>query len=222
MLFMSTRTPDYLEAIEHLPQGSTLIFYQVEWDDYERLVEDLAAASRPNLRVSYDCGRLEIMSPLNEHGGYASFIDRLTQIMAEELNLDVQSYGATTWKLRALQKGAEPDCCYYVKNAARVIGKGRFNLDSAPPPDVVVEIDITRESFSKFPIYAAFGVPEIWQYDGDTARMYKLSGDDYREIEKSKFFPPLTPKVLAAALAESKTAGQTAALRSFRKQIKQS
>ena len=214
---MSTRAADYLEAIEHLPEGAILVIHQVGWDDYERLLEDVS--ERPGLRVSYDCGRLEIMSPLREHEEYARFIERLVQILSEELDLTVQSYGSATWKRQKLAKGAEPDCCYYVRNAGRVIGKREFDLDSNPPPDVVVEIDITNESLSKFPVYAALSVPEIWRYDGNKVQIYEWSISGYREISESRFFSRLTPKVLADALMQSKSEGQTAALRSFRQAI---
>ena len=99
---MSTRTADYMEAIEHLPEGTTLVIHQVSWDDYEQLLEDVAAAARPNLRVSYNCGRLEIMSPLREHEEYGRFIERLVQILAEELNLS-KSEGQTA-ALRSFRK----------------------------------------------------------------------------------------------------------------------
>jgi Uma2 family endonuclease len=160
------------------------------------------------------------MSPLREHEEYARFIERLVQILSEELDLTVQSYGSATWKRQKLAKGAEPDCCYYVKNAGRVIGKREFNLDTDPPPDIVVEIDITNESLSKFRIYAAFSVPEIWRYDGKKVQMYELSNKEYREISESRFFSQLTPKMLADSLMQSKSEGQTAALRSFRRQLR--
>ena len=176
-------------------------------------------SERPGLRVSYDCGRLEIKSPLLEREEYARFIECLVYILSEELDLKVQSYGGATWKRQKLAKGVEPDCCYYVKNAYRVIGKRKFDLESDPPPDVVVEIDITNDSLRKFPIYAALSVPEIWRYDGSKAEFYELSGSGYREISESRFFPQLTPKMLADSLMQSKPEGQTAALRSFRQQL---
>ncbi len=84
---------------------------------------------------------------------------------------------------------AEPDTSFYVQNAARMIGKRRIDLETDPPPDVVVEIDVSNESLSKFPIYAALGVPEIWLYDGQEARFYQLSEQSYREIPRSLAFP---------------------------------
>jgi Uma2 family endonuclease len=89
-------------------------------------------------------------------------------------------------------------------------------LESDPPPDIVVEIDITNESLSKFPIYAALSVPEIWRYDGRVMQFYALTNDAYRVISDSQFFPGLIPAMLADALEQSKTDGQTAALAAFR------
>lgn len=211
---MSTRTVNYLDAVEHLPDGATLVIHQFDWDDYEALLKDLS--DRPRLRVSYDRGKLEIMTPLPEHEEYARFIDLLVYVMAEELDLKLQSYGSATWKRRRLARGVEPDACYYVASADRVIGKREIDLESDPPPDIVVEIDITNESLSKFSIYAALAVPEIWRYDGTKVQFYELAGDRDREISESRFLAGLTPTILAGALEHNKTEGQTAALRTFR------
>src|SRR6266404_2865850 len=78
---MSARTADYLDAIEHLPQGATLVIQKSSWDDYEWLLEDLR--DRPHLRISYDRGKLEIMSPLPEHEEYGRFIDLLVRAFAQ-------------------------------------------------------------------------------------------------------------------------------------------
>jgi Uma2 family endonuclease len=213
MRFMRTRTTDYLDAIEHLPDGATLIFQDVSWDEYERLLEERKCR---HLRVSYDRGILEVMSPLPEHEHYARVIDLLVYFVAEKLDVKLQSYGAAIWKRKVLGRGVQPDSCYYVANADRVIGKRKFDLDIDPPPDIVVEIDITTNSLRKFPIYAALLVPEIWQYDGEMMQFYELSGAACSEISESRLFPGLGPQVLVDALEQSKTVGQTEALAAFR------
>ena len=103
--------------------------------------------------------------------------------------------------------------------APHAIGKTAVDLESDPPPDVVVEVDITNESLSKFSLYAVLGVPEIWRYDGKTAQFYELVGDTYRVEPESRFFRGLTPAILVEALDQSRTAGQTAALDAFRRRI---
>jgi Uma2 family endonuclease len=216
---METRTPDCLDAIEHLPEGSTLVIHQFSWDEYEILVEVL---DRPKLRVTYDNGRLEIVSPSSRHEKYSLVIEALVRILAEELSLNVEGYGSTTWKKRSLKKGAEADACYYVKNAQRVRSKDRLDLNKDPAPDIVVEIDITNQSSSKFAIYAAFQVAEIWRYSRGVMRFFELTGDTYSEIPESQFFAGLIPTMLADALKHSDSEGQTPALQAFRKKWKQS
>jgi Uma2 family endonuclease len=211
---MSSRTSNYLDAIEHLPDGATLVLHEFSWEDYERLLEDLR--DRPHLRVAYDRGKVEIMSPSLEHEEYARFIDDLVRAIADRFGLNLQKYGSATWKRQRLARGAEPDSCYYVANAHRVIGKRKFDLSTDPPPDIVVEIDISNESLAKFPIYAALLVPEIWRYDGRIVQFYQLAGDQYREVSESPSFPKLQPEMLAVALEQSKADGQTAALAAFR------
>ena len=138
---------------------------------------------------------------------------------ADELDLQLENLGSTTWKSRRLARGAEPDACYYVASAARIIGRKQIGIDTDPPPDIVVEMDVTNESVGKFSIYAAVGVGEVWHVeDGDTAHFLQLAGSEYRAISESASFPGLTADLLARALAESKIAGQTASLKTFRQQ----
>jgi Uma2 family endonuclease len=219
MNLMSTRSAEYREAVEHLPPGAILVFPKVTWEQYENILEDLA--NHPGLRVSYDEGRLEIVSRLSEHEDYKDFILRVAHILSEELDTPLEPRGSTTWKRRKLRKGAEPDTCFYVTNAYRIIGKRKIDLESDPPPDIVVEIDTTNESMNKFSIYAALGVPEIWHYNGKRVQMYEWTPAlTYAEISASRFFPPLTGSMLAEALESSKTAGHTEALKQFRRRLR--
>ena len=215
---MSTRSAEYMEAIEHLPSGATLVFQQVGWDQYEELLEDLA--DRPGLRVSYDEGKLEIMSPLPEHEEYKDSLYTLVRAFAEEHGITFETRGSATWKRRRLQKGTEPDTCFYVRNAERIIGRRKIDLESDPPPDVAVEIDTTNESLSKFPIYAALGVPEIWRYNGKSTQFYELAGRSYTGISESRFLTGLTSELLTEFLDLSKMQGQTKALIAFRRRIR--
>jgi len=215
---MSTRSAAYLEAIEHLPEGAILVLTGVSWQEYEELLDDLTV--RPGLRVSYDGGRLEIMSPLSEHEQYKELISGLARAFAESMNLPLESYGSTTWKQQQLQKGIEPDACFYIANADRVVGKRQIDLNSDPPPDVVVEVDVTNESRTKFSIYAALGVPELWRYEGKHVQMYRLEGDSYVETESGRFLTGLSGALLTEFLEIGKTKGQTATLRLFRERLR--
>ena len=90
-----------------------------------------------------------------------------------------------------------------------------------PPPDLVIEVDITSGSLDKFPIYAQVGVPEVWRYDGQRLRIYVLTAERYVESDASLALPLLTSTRLSEALAQSKTLKRTALLRSFRTWVRQ-
>jgi Uma2 family endonuclease len=217
---MGTHT-DFREAVDHLPEAAVLVLDGISWDDYELLLEDFE--DRPSVRVTYNQGRLEIVTTSSEHEDWKEFILRLVQVLCEELGLNLQSYGGTTWKRKRDLKGTEPDTCFYVANAQQVIGKRRIDLLVDPPPDVVVEIDKSDQSLNKFPIYATFGVPEIWRCDvkRNSVQIYELSdAKSYVEIPSSRSFPTLTNDVLADFIKQSRTAGQMAALVAFRRWLK--
>jgi Uma2 family endonuclease len=216
--FMSTLTTDYLDLVERLPAGASLWLRNVGWEDYEHLLTQMD--SQPGHRVTYDCGRLIIMSPSPEHEDYKEFIYSLIRIMAVELGIVLESRGSATFKSKRLAKGAEPDTCFYVQNAKRIIGQRTITLGIDPPPDVAVEIDTTNESLDKFKIYAALGVPEIWRYDGEKAHFYQLSETSYQEIQSSVAFPLLTAEDLTRFLEQSKAEGQTAAVAAFLKLLR--
>lgn len=178
-----------------------VVLPNVSWETYERLLEDLSDCSAP--RLTYDRGRLEIMSPTPEHEKLKRRIEQIADVVAAELDARVDSLGSTTFKREDIDRGFEPDSCFYVAQADRVRGKKRIDLDEDPPPDLVIEIDITSSSIPKMPIFAHFGVPEVWQYDGSSLRMSKLEGSDYVSIDRSLSFPILTAPVLEDFLAKS-------------------
>lgn len=209
-------TSGILDATDHLPNGATLVVPQVSWDDYEFLLDELGER---HLRVTYDCGTLEIMSPLGDHEAYARFFDAIVVESCDASNLEVEPLGGTTWKRRALGKGAEGDSCYYIRNARRIIGKLKIDLESDPPPDIVVEIDTTSHSLKKLSIYAALLVPEVWRYDGKNVHIYELTGGEYVEIQASHILPNLTGATLSEFIALMKIEGYTAARKAFRRRI---
>lgn len=215
---MSAHTTDYLEVIEHLPDGAMLRLEDISWDEYEQLLDQLR--DWPGMRVTYDRGRVEIMSPSFQHEKFIACISGMGRILAEEMGIVVEAAGTTTYKQESLLKGSEGDESFYVEHANAIIGKDEIDLDIDPPPDIVVEVDISNDSFGKFPIYAAFLVPEIWRYDGKRVRIYHLVNQTYKECDASLSFPFLSAQAMTNFLDQSKTQGQTSALAAFRQWIR--
>ena len=203
---MRVQTEDYLDAITHLPPGGRLTLYEIGWEEYERLLDRLGEGA--HRRISYDNGRLEIMTPSDKHEKYKNLLHDLVLILSDELDQEVLSYGSTTLKLEPKRKGAEGDDCFYIQHAMQIGGKDRLDLSSDPPPDLVIEIDLTHDSSSKFAIYAALGVPEIWHYDGQEMTIYHLQEADYVSAETSRALPMLSSRVLTEYLKRMEQDGE--------------
>jgi Uma2 family endonuclease len=219
-LMSTPRASTYLDAIAHLPAGGTLILGDVTWEEYESLV-GLVGDHSP-VRMSYDQGRLEVMSPTRRHDHFAIMCTRLAHVISDETGCELEGIGSATLKEQLLDKGVEPDACFYVQNAYRITGSLELDLRKDPPPDVAVEIDISHGSTTKFAIYGALRIPEIWRYDGRTGQMhiYHLTDDGYVEAPNSRAFPMLTSATLTDFLEKGKKEGQTATLRTFRKWLR--
>ncbi|MCG3160236.1 MAG: hypothetical protein JMDDDDMK_01305 [Acidobacteria bacterium] len=207
-----------LKAIEHLPEGGTLTLHEVSPEDYKQLLADLGDSNR--VRVSYYQGRLEAMSPLPIHEIFKELISDIGRITADLTGVELEKLGSTTFTPGTFGAGAEPDTCFYVQNATRIIGKRKVDLNIDPPPDVAVEIDISSDSSAKLAIYKSLSVPEVWIYNEQRLRIYHLADQGYLEMPNSLAFPLLTADVLTEALEQCKTDGQGAALRSFRRWLR--
>jgi Uma2 family endonuclease len=185
----------------------------ISWHTYESLLNELSKSRR--LRLTYYRGNLEIMAPSPEHERYKEITGRFVETLAEELELDIDPLGSTTFKQTELT-GAEPDKCFYIKNVNSVQGKTRINLQQDPPPDLVVEIDITSSSKERFTIYAEMGVPEIWRYDGKVFTINILEDGKYIVTQESLAFPNLPLTEISNFLKNSGSKKYLELVREFR------
>src|SRR5262249_12050988 len=122
----SMRESEITSAVDHLPEASVLTIDRVPWEAYEQILEDLLA--RPNLRITYDRGKLEIVTTSSAHEKWKEFVVLVAYVLCEELQLNIESCGGTTWVSKADLKGVEADTCFYVAKAGLVIGKDDLNL----------------------------------------------------------------------------------------------
>ena len=157
--------------LESIIAEQRTVLYNLSWETFEALLRD--TGEHRGSRFAYDCGTLEIMTPLFEHENPKSNLGNFIIALAEELDIEIRSAGSTTLKRKSLTKAIEPDSCYYIENKAAMRGRETLNLEIDPPPDLAVEIDITSSSVNKFNIYAALGVAELWKYDGEVLKFYQ-------------------------------------------------
>lgn len=201
-----------------MQKADRVVLQNISWQQFENLLKDLG--DHRAARLAYDQGTLEIMTPLPEHEHYKEVISDLVKDIAEELELDYESLGSTTWKRESRLAGVEPDNCFYFHNEALIRGKLEFDLTQDPPPDLVLEIDLTSKSLNRFPIYARLGVPEIWCYDTGELKIYQLQNGDYRETEISLVFPDLAVKEIPRLIEQNRSAGRRAIRKAVRAWVK--
>jgi len=202
-----------------VPPGHRVLLHDVTWSEFEAILQELG--EHRSARVAYDRGLLEIMTPLPEHEYFKETIGDAVKDIAEELSLDYESYGSTTWRRELKQAGLEPDNCFYFQNEAVVRGKLDFDLNQDPPPDLALEIDLTRKSLNRFPIYARLGVPELWCYDQGNLKIYHLQGEAYVEAQHSLVFPMLAIQALPQLIEANRSQGRLALRRSVRRWVRE-
>lgn len=191
-----------------------VLLRHVSWQTYESLLADYEDQAGP--RFSYDNGMLEIKMPSVIHEKANRTLAQLVDVLAEELNIDLERLGSTTFKRKDLLKGFEPDSCFYIQNAGAIFGKDDLDLMVDPPPDLVIEADVTSESLNKFVLFSALGVPEVWRYDDGQVTMYQLEDGSYVETGQSLAFPLLTSEMATQFLSESLEMKSTAWFRRVR------
>jgi len=196
------------------PPEARVILHNISWSLYEQLLAAHEDKSSPHF--VYDRGELEITVLSYELEELNRLIDNCIAIIAMEWDIEYCNAGSTTFKREDLERGFEPDSCLYVQHAEQIAGKKRLDLMVDPPPDLVLEIDITHSSLDKLSIFAAVGVPEVWRYDGERVTMLGLASDRYVEHAQSLALPALQSVQLAALLVTSQQMPRTAWLRHVR------
>lgn len=199
--------------IEQLLPEKRVAVFNITWQAYEQILN--ALGENRAARVHYYQGVLEIMTPLEAHENSSENIGILIHILTEELNLNIKSLASTTLKIPDKKTGAEPDKCYYIKNEPAVRGK-TVNLNQDPPPDLILEVDITHTDINKKQLYQEMQVPELWRYNGKTLIIYVLKRGKYKESENSLTFPILTKAIIYQFISQCRTNGETQAKREFR------
>ena len=191
----------------------------VDWETYQAISRALTGR---HLRLTYDRGNLELMTISGNHGTCSRLLGRLIFVLAEEFSLPIRSCGDMTCDREDLERGVEPDESFYLANEPLVRDKEDVDLTTDPPPDLVVEIDISRSSRRRLAIYAAMRVPEVWQYDGETLRVYLLGPDgQYQVCEGSRHFPGLPIAQLADFMRRRTEMDEVSLVRLFRQWVRE-
>jgi len=167
-----------------IPSTQHLILCGIRWATYQQLAADLG--EQP-VRLAYDQGMLEIMTPSFEHERLNRLLADIAQALAFGKDLAIEPAGSTDFSREDIERGFQPDSCFYLGDKVETIkGKKRLDMSIDPPPDLVIEIDVTSRSLDKLPLYASIGVVEIWHFDLERFTIYRLEEPDYQEVSTSQ------------------------------------
>jgi Uma2 family endonuclease len=193
---------------------SGVVFHGVTWDDYEAMLR--IVGNRP-IRVTYDCGEMEVMSPTWRHNNGSYLLGWMVDILVVELDIPCEPADAVTLNRPDLEKGVEPDKLYYFRdNAPRIRGKRHIHMNIDPPPDLVIESELTSSSVPRLPIFAALGIPEVWRLEEDELHFLQLQPEGtYQPKDHSLAFPVFSLADASRFLDEGQVSDKTAWIRSF-------
>lgn len=211
-------TPRLAVTVNLLRPGQRVLFTDISWDEYEALLE-WRDEHRRGVRLTYDRGELEIMVVGGTHERLKKILAMLIEVWLDETGGACVPGGNTTHARADVEQGLEPDECYYIQNWAAVAGVRDIDLAKDPPPDLAVEIEVSRTVLSRLPTFAAFKIPEVWRYDGVRLTVLLLQPDGtYTESPTSSALPalPIGELVRFLALAANVSTDYISVCRQFR------
>lgn len=191
----------------------------VSWETYVLFSDGLGPR---HVRVTYDRGEMELMTLSSEHERAKRLLGLFVTVVALEMDIDVTGLGSMTFRREDLERGLEPDECFWVANEPAVRGRRHVDLSADPPPDLVIEVEISRSSLDRLALWGQLGVPEVWRCDGRTLRVCRLKPDrTYEETDRGLAFPFLPAGELVRFLNEGGELSETQAVRSFQKWVRE-
>lgn len=201
-----------------MPSASTavterLTLYDMSWENYETLLNLLG--DRP-IRATYSQGVVELMILSYQHERYKKLLTRFVETLTEELDIAIAGGGSTTFKRQDLERGLEPDECFYIEHEPNVRGKQALDLAQDPPPDLAIEVDISHSSIDRMEIYARLGVPEVWRWEQDQLQFWQLQEGQYSPVNISPTLPQISATTLMEFMALLSTVDETSIIRRFR------
>lgn len=198
-----------------LPPG-TVVRMPGTWQEYCLLQDSRGDASLP--RLKYRKGEILLMSPLPVHGRNAHLIASIVIALLDARNQNYEAFTPITMELPE-ESGIEPDYCFYIENWRAVVGKERWQWGIEPPPDLVIEIDVT--SYTAADDYLPYRVPEVWLFKNNILTIAVLESDKYHQQTTSRYFPEIDlSELVNQCWQAARERGMGIAIREMRQQLR--
>ena len=190
--------------------------------DYAAYVTIADALPEGRVRITFDGENLFFTSTTSSRHGFTShLLAQLVWIMTEELGIPLRSCGGMTCRTQLSQRGLEPDECFYLASEPARRANWDLDLETDPPPDLAVEVDLSRSSIGRLPIYAKLRVPEVWRYNGESVQIYALQPDQsYQLVPQSLALPLATSDQLTEWVRRAEQQDETAFAREVRQWVR--
>ncbi len=198
------------------PAETRMVLENVAWATFVELANQ-RRGSVP--RMTYDKGILEMMSPKRQHENLGRLIGRMVEAYSESRDIEIISVKSMTVKRSDLKKAFESDESYYIAHAVQLLEKEELDFEIDPPPDLVIEVEITTSAIDKMQLYATMQIPEVWRHDGRSLQMFRWVEGSYMPIESSNQLPELQAALMNQMLASRLTTGETKLIKDFRQRI---
>ncbi len=202
-----------------LSPGSAMTVTGLTWLQYQLFLTELGEDRAT--RLAYHDGILEVRMPGKLHEIVNRLLSKIVFALAEELGLEMVDLGSMTWNREDLDKGIEPDSCFYLQNAAQVQGLNP-DIPSNLPPDLAIEVDIASGSNNKLPIYQALGIPELWVYREGKVQILDLRGAQVQAVGNSIAFAAVSSEQIQAWVNLRETGTDLAVIKAVRQFCRQS
>jgi Uma2 family endonuclease len=190
--------------------------------DYPTYVAFADLLGERHVRVTYANGELEFMMLSQEHELIKTILGAFVETLVVEMDIDMMPGGSMTFQRADLERGLEPDECYWIASEHRVRHVRQADLTRDPPPGLAIEVEVSRSSINRMEIYSRLRVPEVWRYDGEVVHFEILNKKGrYETREHSKAFPFLRSADLNRVLAAAPGESHTKRLRFFRTWIRE-
>jgi len=186
----------------------------VPWEEYIQIVEN---PEYEKAKGYYHNGRMRIeMPPVgNDHASDHTIIINAASLFAAMKGIPMNGKDNCTYRKTGCDE-AQPDVSYYIGENANAIpyGTSIVNLNSFPPPNLVIEVantSLADDKGEKRLLYEDLGVNEYWIVDVKNVQIiaFAIENGGSRRIYESQVLPGLAISLLNEAFRKTRQTHQS-------------
>ena len=195
-----------------------IVLPNVTWQKLEAIVAELGPDREVHL--TYDRGKLELMTPLELHRRGDRLLESLLLVVADEADETLTNLGSILLMAPENDRAIQPFSAYYLDYPPKPITTRELDVTGIAAPDLAIELVIKPGTMNRLAIFETLGVPEVWAYtleeQNDSFKgvlsLWELTDRGYRSIDSSVAFPFLSIPRIDQFMTDSETLGLSQSL----------